>query len=386
MKNSIAIVGVGDVELENGKVKNGLSVLQIQALSAKAALDDAGIKKEEVDGMFVSGMWNQPGYGTAPSALVSEYLGIQPTYTDSTNIGGSSFVAHVGHAVAAIKSGKCQVALIVYGSTQRSDKSRNSGMPPILTAQYESPFGLPFPVGSYAMAANRYMHQYNVGQEDLAEVAVAARKWAQLNPDATLREELTVEDVLNSPMISDPLHKLDCCLVTDGAGAIVLVSSDRAKDCKKEPIWVLGHGESHSHWSIQAMPDLTVTSSKQSGKTAFEMAGIKHKDIDIVQVYDSFTITVLITLESLGFCKPGEAASFIKSKGIAPGGSFPLNTNGGGLSYCHPGMYGIFLLIEAVRQLRGECDARQVKDARTALVNGTGGVLSSTSVCILGRD
>lgn len=386
MKDNIAIVGVEEVELENGKVKDGLTVLQIQALAAKGALEDAGIKKEEVDGMFVTGMWHQPGYGTAPSALLSEYLGIEPTYTDSTNIGGSSFEAHVGHAAAAIKEGKCEVALIVYGSTQRSDRSRNTGMPPILTAQYESPFGLPFPIGSYAMAANRYMHQYNVGPESLAEVAVAAREWAKLNPKATKRDDLTVEDVLNSPVINDPLHKLDCCLVTDGAGAIVLVSPERAKNCRKKPVWVLGHGESHSHWSIQAMPDLTVSSAAVSGKKAFEMSGLRHEDIDVVQVYDSFTITVLITLESLGFCKPGEAADFIASRGIGPGGTFPLNTNGGGLSYCHPGMYGIFLLIEAVRQLRGESDKRQIKDAKTALVNGTGGVLSSTSVCILGRD
>src|SRR5699024_6369527 len=386
MDNSVAIAGIGDIELENGKVKDGLSVLQIQALSAKRALNDAGIKKNEVDGMFVSGMWHKAGYGTAPSALVSEYLGIQPRYTDSTNIGGASFEAHIGHAAAAIKDGKCEVALIVYGSTQRSDKSRNNGIPPILTAQYESPFGLPFPIGSYGMAANRYMHQYGVKQEDLAEVAVSARKWGQLNPSATKRENLSVKDVLDSPIISHPLHKLDCCLVTDGAGAIVLVSSEKAKECRKKPIWVLGHGESHSHWSIQPMPDLTVSSAKESARDAFEMSGISRKEIDVVQVYDSFTITVLITLESLGFCKPGEAPDFIKTKGIAPDGNFPINTSGGGLAHCHPGMYGIFLLIEAVRQLREEADGRQVQNAKTALVNGTGGVLSSTSVCILGRD
>lgn len=386
MNERIAIAGIGEVDLENGKVKDGLSVLQIQALAAKDALEDAGIEKDEVDGIFTAGMWHQPGYGTQTSAVLSEYLGIQPSYTDSTNIGGSSFEAHVGHAASAIKEGKCEVALIVYGSTQRSERSRNTGMPPILTAQYESPFGLPFPIGSYAMAANRYMHEYNVGSESLAEVAVAAREWAKLNPKAMKRGNLTIDDVLNSPLIADPLHKLDCCLVTDGAGAVVLVSPERAKKMKHTPVWVLGHGESHSHWSIQAMPDLTVSSARESAKAAFDMSGLTHDDIDVVQVYDSFTITVLITLESLGFCKPGEATDFIKSKGIGPGGDFPLNTNGGGLSYCHPGMYGIFLLIEAVRQLRGDSGDRQVKDAKTVLVNGTGGVLSSTSVCILGRD
>jgi len=386
MSENIAIAGIGEIELVNGKVRDGLTVLQIQALVAKEALEDAGIEKDEVDGIFTAGMWHKPGYGVQPSAVISEYLGIQPSYTDSTNIGGASFEAHVGHAAAAIKEGKCEVALIVYGSTQRSDRSRSSGMPPILTAQYESTFGLPFPVGSYAMAANRYMHDYNVTSDSLAEVAVAAREWAKLNPRAMRREDLSIDDVLNSRMIADPLHQLDCCLVTDGAGAIVLVSAERAKRMKNPPIWVLGHGESHSHWSIQAMPDLTVTSAKESAAAAFEMSGLTHDEIDVVQIYDSFTITVLITLESLGFCKAGEAADFIKSKGIRPGGAFPLNTNGGGLSYCHPGMYGIFLLIEAVRQLRDDAGDRQVKDAKTALVNGTGGVLSSTSVCILGRD
>lgn len=386
MKENIAVAGVAEVELEDGKVKDGLTVLQIQALAAKKALEEAGIPKAEVDGMLVTGMWGHEGYGTAPSALLSEYLGIQPTYTDTTNIGGSSFIAHVGHAVSAIKEGKCEVALIVYGSTQRSERSRRSGILPVLTSQYESTFGLPFPLGSYAMAANRYMHEYDVNSEDLAQVAVAAREWAKLNPRAMMQEDLTVEDVLNSPMIADPLHKLDCCLITDGAGAVVLVSPERAKDIKTEPIYVLGHGESHSHWSIQAMPDLTATTAKVSAEQAFEMSGLTHDDIDVVQVYDSFTITVLITLESLGFCKPGEASDFIASRGIGPDGTFPVNTNGGGLSYCHPGMYGIFLLIEAVRQLRGECGERQVDDAKTALVNGTGGVLSSTSVCILGRD
>ena len=387
IERSAAIVGVGDVELENGKVKDGLSVLQIQALSAKRALEDAGLTKDDVDGIFAAGLWGQAGIGSFPTMVLAEYLGIQPKYTDSTQIGGSSFEAHIGHAAAAIQSGLCDVALILYGSTQRSEKSRNlGGRPPELIAQYETPYGLPTPVGAYAMAARRHMYQYGTQPEHLAEIAVATRKWAQLNSHATMRDELGIDDVLNSPMISDPLHLLDCCLVTDGAGAIVLVSPERARDCKKKPVWVLGQGESHSHYFIQAMPDLTVTTAADSGKRAFEMAGVTHDDIDFVEIYDSFTITVLLTLESLGFCKPGEGGDFISNQRTAPGGDFPLNTNGGGLSYAHPGMYGIFLLIEAVRQLRGECGLRQVKDAKVGLVNGTGGTLSSTSVVILGRD
>lgn len=387
IKRSAAIVGVGDVELENGKVAGGKSVLQIQTIAAKRALDDAGLTKDDVDGMFVAGLWGLPGVGSFPSVVMSEYLGINPKFTDSTQIGGSAFEAHVGHAAAAIKAGLCEVALILYGSTQRSEKSRSlAGRPPTLTAQYETPFGLPSPAGSYAMAANRHMHEYGTTAEDLAEIAVATRKWAQLNPNAMMKDSLTINDVLNSPMICDPLHLLDCCLVTDGAGALVIVSPDRVKDCRKKPVWVLGQGESHSHWSIQAMPDLTVTSAAISGKTAFEMAGVTHDEIDFVQIYDSFTITVLLTLESLGFCKRGEGGDFVKNQRTAPGGDFPMNTNGGGLSYAHPGMYGIFLLIEAVRQLRNECGERQVQDAKIGLVNGTGGTLSSTSVVILGRD
>lgn len=387
IKRSAAIVGIGDVELQNGKVLGGKSVLQIQAESAKRALEDAGLTKDDVDGIFIAGQWGVPGVGQFPSAVIAEYLGIQPKYTDTTQIGGSSPEVHVGHAAAAIQAGLCDVALILYGSTQRSEKSRNlSGRPPTFSSQYETPYGLPSPVGGYAMAAHRHMHQYGTKQEHLAEVAVATRKWARLNPSATMREPITIDDVLNSPMISDPLHLLDCCLVTDGAGAIVVVSANRVKDCRTKPVWLLGHGESHSHWSIQGMPDLTTTSAAQSGKRAFEMAGITHQEIDVVEIYDSFTITVLLTLEALGFCKPGESGDFVSGQRTAPNGDFPLNTNGGGLSYAHPGMYGIFLLIEAVRQLRGECGDRQVEDAKIALVNGTGGQLSSTSVCILGRD
>jgi acetyl-CoA acetyltransferase len=385
VKRAAAIVGVGDVELVKGRVPGGKSVLQIQAEAARKALDDAGLSKKDVDGLFVTGVWAGSSFA---SAVLGEYLGINPKYTESTNIGGSSFEAHVGHAAAAIRAGLCEVALIVYGSTRRSDGMRfeNLTSNPSLLYQYEVPFGFPSPMGAYALAARRHMHQYGTTPEQLAEIAVATRKWAQLNPAATMRDPLTVEDVLNSRVICDPLHLLDCCLITDGAGAIVLVSAERAKDCRKKPIWVLGQGEAHTHWHIQAMPDLTVTPAAEAGKRAFEMAGVTHDDIDVVEIYDSFTITVLLTLESLGFCKPGEGGEFVSGQRTAPGGDFPMNTNGGGLSYAHPGMYGIFLLIEAVRQLRGECGERQVPDARLALVNGTGGTLSSASVCILGRD
>jgi len=232
----------------------------------------------------------------------------------------------------------------------------------------------------------RHMHEYGTTHEQLAEIAVATRKWAQLNPKAMMRDPLTIDDVLSSRWIAYPFHIYDCCLVTDAGGAAVVVSPGRARSCRKKPVWLLGCGESHTHQSILNMPDLTQTPARYSGKQAFEMAGVRHEDIDVVEVYDSFTYTVLVTLEELGFCAKGEGGAFVSGQRTAPGGDFPLNTNGGGLSYTHPGMYGIFLIIEAVRQLRGECGPRQVPDARLALVNGTGGTLSATGTLILAAD
>ena len=252
--------------------------------------------------------------------------------------------------------------------------------------QYETPWGLPTPVGAYAMAAMRHMHEFGTRAEHLAEIAVATRKWARMNPAATMREDMSIEDVLNSNMICDPLHLFDCCLVTDGGGAVVVTSAERAKDLKKKPVIVRGYGESMTHANIGSMPDLTVTAAAVSGKTAMEMAGVKHDEIDVVEIYDSFTITVLLTLESLGFCKQGEGGAFVSGQRTAPGGDFPMNTNGGGLSYAHPGMYGIFTIIEAARQLWGECGERQIPGAKIALAHGTGGVLSSTATIILSSD
>jgi acetyl-CoA acetyltransferase len=228
------------------------------------------------------------------------------------------------------------------------------------------------------------MHRYGTTAEQLAEVAVATRAWAALNPKAYFRDPITVADVLASPMISSPLHLLDCCLVTDGGGAVVVTSEAVAASTRKPPVWVLGHGEAHTHLAIASMPDLTVTPAALSGPVAMGMAGVGHAELDVVELYDSFTITVIETLESLGFCGPGEGGPFVAGQRTAPGGDFPLNTNGGGLSYCHPGMYGIFLLIEATRQLRGERGEAQVPGARLALVNGTGGVLSSCATVVLG--
>jgi acetyl-CoA acetyltransferase len=230
------------------------------------------------------------------------------------------------------------------------------------------------------------MHQYGTTRAHLAEVAVAARQWAQLNPAAWEKKPLTVEDVLKSRMISDPLSVRDCCLVTDGGGAIVMVSAERAKSLKKPPAYVLGCGHGVTHMNISSMPDLTVTGAKRSGEVAYRMAKLSAKDCDMVQLYDAFTINTILFLEDLGFCKKGEGGAFVSNGNIAPGGGLPVNTNGGGLSYCHPGMYGLFVLIEGVRQLRGECGERQVKKHDVAMVHGNGGVLSAQASVILGAS
>jgi acetyl-CoA acetyltransferase len=375
-----AIAGVAESDLGVVAPK---TALQLQAEAASEALGEAGLTAADVDGVFSAGRDE-----VMPSMLVAEYLGITPRYSDSTNIGGASFLAHAGHAVAAIAAGLCSVALITYGSTQRSLRSRSLGATGAVRgpAQFEDVWGLPSPVGGYALAATRHMHEFGTTREQLAEVAVAARAWAALNPKAFYRDPITIEDVLASPAISEPLHLLDCCLVTDGGGAVVIVAADRARDLPRAPVWIAGHGQSHSHLTIASMPDLTTTPADRSGPEAMGMAGVTHADVDVAQLYDSFTITVLLTLEALGFCGPGESGDFVAGGRTAPGGDFPMNTNGGGLSYCHPGMYGIFTLIEATRQLRGECGERQVADARIALCTGTGGVLSSAATVVLARD
>lgn len=383
LKNRVAIVGADETD-EIGIVPN-MTPIMMHAQAARNALRDAGIDKSEVDAVFTCGI------GGMASTQLCEYLGIIPKYTDSTMTGGSSFVIHVEHAAAAINAGLCNVALITHGETGFSSRNRrgprggffDSTLP---AAQFEMPFGVGGPPSVYAMAAMRHMHQYGTTSEHLAEIAVATRKWAQLNPRAMMRDDLTIDDVLSSRWIAYPFHIYDCCLVTDAGGAVVVVGAERAREYKKKPVWVLGSGEASTHQSILAMPDITQTPARYSGKAAFEMAGVRHEDIDVVEVYDSFTYTALVTIEELGFCEKGEGGPFLANQRTAPGGDFPMNTNGGGLSYTHPGMYGMFILIEAVRQLRGECGPRQVPDAKLACVNATGGVLSATGTLILGAD
>ncbi len=380
--NRDRVAAIGGVAESDLGVVPGKTYLQLQAQAASAALADAGLSKGDVDAVFVAG-----GDDYAPAMRLAEYMGIVPRHTDSTNIGGASFVAHAAHAYDSIAQGRCEVALIAYGSTQRSQAGRTLGRSGGIRgpAQFEVPWGLPLPVGAYALAARRHMHDHGTTAEQLAEVAVATRRWASLNPKAFYREPITIADVLASRWVAEPLHLLDCCLVTDGGGAVVVVSAARAAGLPKAPVWIIGHGESHTHLGISSMPDLDVTPARLSGRDAWGMAGIRPEEVDVAELYDSFTITVLLTLEALGFCAPGESGDFVSGQRTAPGGDFPLNTNGGGLSYCHPGMYGIFTLIEATRQLRGERDQAQVPGARLAVANGTGGVLSSAATVVLAR-
>jgi acetyl-CoA acetyltransferase len=313
---------------------------------------------------------------------LAEYLGLPNAYTDSTIVGGSSFEVHVAHAHAALEAGLCSVAVIAYGSTQRTVGRRAASAREF--NPYETPFRPFLPASAYAMAANRHMHLYGTTREQMAAVAVAARDWALLNPAAWEKKPLSIADVLNARKISDPFTVRDICLVTDGGGAIVLVKADRARALKHKPVYVLGSGQSITHASITSMPDLTHTGAIESGRQAYRAAGVKAADVDVLALYDAFTINTILFLEDLAFCAKGEGGPFVQGGRIAPGGALAVNTNGGGLSYCHPGMYGLFLLIEAVRQLRGECGVRQVADAELALVHGNGGVLSAQATTILG--
>ena len=358
----------------------GWTSMEMAARAAHLAVADAGLAMAEVDALFVC----------TPDDMISgltlaETLGLHPRFTDNNRTGGSAFLTHLFWAANALATGQCEVALIAYGSNQRtaSGKLVSSLKQPF----FEGPYKPLMPASAYALAASRHMHQYGTTREQLAEVAVAARRWASLNPDAFMRDPLTIDDVLNARRVSDPLGVRDCCLVTDGAAAIVLTRANRAPDHCATPAYVLGAAAATTHMNISAMADLTVSAAAESGPRAFAQAGYGPRDIDVVELYDAFTINTILFLEDLGFCPKGEGGRFVSGGRIAPGGELPVNTNGGGLSCVHPGMYGLFTLVEAVEQLRGGAGERQVPGARLALAHGNGGVLSSQVTAILGtRD
>lgn len=390
IRGKSAIAGVTDAASPTGDLPDRGRVLESRMV--REALDDAGLTLGDVDGICVA----DPTMGALGLA---EHLGIQPEWVDSTMTGGSSYEVHVEHAASAIATGQASVVVSVYASTPHSDRRRAKergragggaarGRPGGLYpgAAWEAPFGLRMPIGAYALAASRHMHEFGTTPEQLAQIAVDTRAWATKNPNARFQDPLTVDDVLASPEVCTPLHKLDCCLQTDGAGAFVMVAADRAKDLRKPPVYVLGAGSCTTHSIITQMPDLTTTGTAVSGPKAMRGAGIAHDDVDLLMLYDSFTITTLLLLEDLGFCAKGEGGAFVEDGRLGPGGSLPTNTNGGGLSYTHPGMYGMFLLVEAVRQLRGEAGERQLAKHDVAIASGSGGVLSAMSTTVLGTE
>lgn len=374
LRGSAAIVGVGLAGIP--EMPKGSTPVDCMALATLAALRDAGIAPEEVDGVFASGLQM-----LMPVLGLCDYLGIAPRHVGGTQVGGCSPLVHLAHARAAIAAGLCSVAVIAYGSTQRSSGSAFASLsePNV----FEAGLGWPGPVAAYALIAQRHMHDFGTRRTDLAEVAVAARAWARLTPGATASDPLSLDDVLGARPIASPFGLRDCCLVTDGGGALVVVSAERARSMR-HPIYVLGSGEIATHRSIATMPDLTTTAATITGARAFAEAGLTPSDIDVAQLYDAFTINPIVFLEDLGFCAKGEGGAFVRDGGIAPGGRLPVNTNGGGLSFCHPGMYGIFTLIESVLQLRGGLGARQVPGAAHALAHAPGGFMAAQATIILG--
>jgi acetyl-CoA acetyltransferase len=358
----------------------GYESIDLAVHASLKALRQANLTPADVDGLFVG----LPSDFLSGLSL-SEYLGIHPKLTDNNRTGGSAFLTHLFWAATALATGQCNVALIAYGSNQRSGAGKLVSS--LKQPYFEGVYKPIMPVAAYALAASRHMHQYGTTREQLAQVAVSARQWAQRNPEAFMRDPLSIADVLGARRVADPLGVRDCCLVTDGAAAIVMTRAERAPDHTRTPVYVLGAAAATSHMSISAMADLTVSAAAESGPRAFAQAGYGPADIDVVELYDAFTINTLLFLEDLGFCPKGEGGRFVEGGRIGPGGELPVNTNGGGLSCVHPGMYGLFTVVEAVEQLRGTAGERQAPGAKLALAHGNGGVLSSQVTAILGtRD
>lgn len=366
----IATAGMGEAP--------GWSATELMCEAAVGAVADAGLSLSDVDGIFAATSTH-----AFPTLTVADHLGIRPHFFDGTNVGGSSFEMHLLQAALALDAGLCNAALVCYGSNQRTAGGRVVSMSE--PVWHETPYRPRHPITAYALATARHMHQFGTTREMLADVAVAARAWANLNPDAFARGPLSREEVLGARMISDPLTARDCCLVTDGAAACVLVRSDWARDLPQKPAYVLGVGGAQWHRSIAQMPDLRVTAASESGPRAYSMAGLSPADIDLAMVYDAFTINTILFLEDLGFCPKGEGGRFVGGNAIGPGGRLAVNTNGGGLSCVHPGMYGLFLIVEAVTQLRGTAGERQLRRCDVALCHGNGGTLASQVTALLGN-
>ena len=382
----VAIAGVNE---SSRRKAPGVHPFEIQAEVVLAALADAGLTLADVDGFATAATLEAEGAGPFAIIEVAEYLGLRPTWIDSTDIGGASPICHVGHAAAAIHAGLAEVVVVSYAANSYSSSvtwgERTEDVEREGPGQFEVPYGRTIPA-AFALAATRHMHEYGTTPEQLAQVAVTCRDNAAKNPDARYRDPITVDDVLGGPVIASPFHRLDCCVVTDSGGAVVVTSLERARDLPSTPARLLGFGEAvHQQWLNQA-DSFVSTPGKTSGQRAFGQAGVAPADIDVAQLYDANTITPMLALEDLGFCKPGDAGPFIEDGGISPAGVIPINTDGGGLSSNHPGRRGIFTVIESVRQLRGTGPGHQTDDPQLALAHGFGGELSSCATLILGAD
>ncbi|WP_328860962.1 thiolase C-terminal domain-containing protein [Streptomyces sp. NBC_00306] len=382
----VAIVGISLSDC--GRV-DGPTPYALHALAARRALADSGLARESIDGFASAGL------GTLAPIEVAEYLGLRPRWVDSTSVGGATWEVMAAHAADAIAAGHADAVLLVYGSTARADiraGRRTAGLSfggrgPL---QFEVPYGHTL-IAKYAMAARRHMHEYGTTLEQLASVAVQARANAAANPEAMFREPITVDDVLDGPLVADPFTKLHCCIRSDGGCAVLLAAEEYVADTASTPVWILGTGEHVSHATMSEWDDFTVSPAAVSGRLAFERAGLTPAEMDIAEIYDAFTYMTLVTLEDLGFCAKGEGGPFVEKGRISRTGELPVNTDGGGLSACHPGMRGLFLLVEAVRQLRGEAGGHQVHlpdggPPRLAVASGTGGWFCSSGTVVLGRD
>jgi acetyl-CoA acetyltransferase len=377
-----AVVGVGLADVV-GRSGPELSAYGLLAEAARNAVTEAGLSPSDIDGLASTSL------GTMAPIDVGEYLGLRPRWVDSTTVGGASWEVMVAHAADAVAAGRADVVLVAYGSTARRDlrtglRTANLDWGSRGPQQWEAPYGHTL-ISKYAMAARRHMHEFGTTIEQLAEIAVSARANAKENPQAAFRDPITIDDVLDGPLIADPFTKLHCCIRSDGAAAALVVAEDRVPDLAKPPVWVLGSGEAVSHVSMSQWEDFTTGPAKVSGRLAFERAGLRPSDVDVCQLYDAFTSMLLITLEDLGFCGKGEGGAFVEGGRLRIGGELPTNTDGGGLSASHPGQRGLFLVVEAVRQLRGECGPRQVAGAEVACVSGTGGWFCSSGTLLLGR-
>ena len=374
-QKTTAIVGAAETT-DLGKIPH-LSEIMLHADAALNAMEDAGLKPGDIDGVATAG--ENPG-------TLAYYLGITPKWVDGTSVGGCSFMLHVRHAMAAIEAGLCSTVLITHGESGKSRVGVNRGGgrgPTSLNGQFEVPYGVMGPPSMFTIPVLRYLKETGTTMEQLASVAVVQREWAAMNPRAYMKDPISVDDVLNSRMIAWPFRLLMCCLVTDGGGALIITSADRAKDFPNKPVYILGTGESTETPMVSQMEDFTTSRAfRVAGPEAMRSAGITHADVDHLMIYDAFAHLPIYGLEDLGFCERGEAGAFIEAGNTRPGGKLPLNTNGGGLSYMHSGMYGMYALQESVRQMRGTAPA-QVADAEISMCHGVGGMFAASGSIVM---